>query len=235
MRTMLKTHPIFCGLKEDDIRQVEASLVRRNYSGGQTLFHMGDEGGNMYIIHRGRVKVTIPSSRGEEVILTILGPGEIIGELSFIDGKPRSATVQTIEDTEVYTLRRKDFLNLMRDRFEVVQHVLEILAQRLRSTDAQLAECHFLDVTSRLAKKIWDMGRHFGVEETDGIRIVVRVTQKDLAAMVGATRESINRQLKRLRDRGLIEMSEGHLKILDPVLLARISRIEMPSEAYGRL
>jgi CRP-like cAMP-binding protein len=182
---------------------------------------MGDEGGNLYIILKGRVKVTIPSEDGEEVILAILDSGEILGEISLIDGKPRSATVYAMKDTEALCLYREDFLDVLRDRFDVVQRVLEILAGRLRQTDVLLAESHFMDITARLAKKIMDLSQAFGVEERDGIRIAVRMTQKDLASMVGATRESVNKQLRVLRELGLLVFSDGHVKILDPTGLAK--------------
>lgn len=227
MRNILKSHPIFAGLEEEDYQRLEASLNRRRYRSGQIVFHMGDEGGNLFIINSGRVKVYIPSREGEELILAILGSREILGELSFIDGKSRSATVEALEETEVYILRRQDFFNLMKERFNIAQHVLELLSMRLRDTDRMLAECHFLDVNARLAKKIWDMGSSFGIKEEQGIRIGVRVTQKDLAAMIGATRESVNKQLRRFREKGIVELIEGYIQILDPLTLARIARINL--------
>ena len=212
---LLKKIPIFSRLEDPDLASLEIFLTQRRYPEGQTIFHMGDEGENLYIIYSGRVKITLPSPQGEEVILTILSAGEILGELSFIDGKPRSATVQAIEETEVLSLAREDFLNFLRKRFDLALRVLEVLAQRLRETDSLLAESYFLDITSRLAKKILDLGRSFGIREKSGIRIGVRVTQKDLASMVGATRESVNKQLKVLRQRGIIDIVNGHIIILD--------------------
>jgi len=213
---LLRSIPIFSTLKETDLERLESRLVRRRYTRGQILFHMGDEGGNLYIIECGRVKITIPSADGEEVILALLGQGEIMGEISLIDGKPRSATVQAMKDTDVLCLFREDFLEVLRESFDVVLRVLEILTGRLRQTDVQVAESHFLDITSRLAKKVLDLSRAFGVKGEHGIRIGVRVTQKDLASMVGATRESVNKQLKVLRELGLLSMSGGHIHILDP-------------------
>jgi len=224
---LLKSIPIFSTLKAADLERLGKRLVRRRYPRGQILFHMGDEGGNLYIIERGRVKITIPSADGEEVILALLGQGEIMGEISLIDGKPRSATVQAMKNTDVLCLFREDFLEVLRESFDVVLRVLEILTERLRQTDVQLAESHFLDITSRLAKKILDLSRTFGVKEEEGIRIAVRVTQKDLASMVGATRESVNKQLKVLRELGLLSTSEGQIRILDPDgLMERIRAVD---------
>jgi len=227
MRNLLKKITMFSALEENELDKLEASLVRRRYAEGQVLFHMGDEGDDLYIIQKGRVKVSIPSSKGEEVILTILSAPELLGELSFIDGKPRSATVQAMEPTEVFCLHRGDFLEFLRGHFDVVLRVLEVLAQRLRRTDTLLADTHFLDITSRLAKKILDLSRMFGIEEKERIRIAVRVTQKDLASMVGASRESVNKQIRALREQGIINLSGGYIKILDPLRLLRKAKVEI--------
>jgi len=217
--------PLFVGFGPSDFDSLEKCLVRRRYPGGQVLFHMGDEGGSLHIIERGRVKVTIPSSSGEELILAILGPGDLLGELSLFDGKPRSATVHALEETETLCLHREDLLALMRKRFSVVEKILVVLAQRIRDTDMLLAESHFLDITSRLAKKILDLGDAFGVREGRKVRIGVKITQKDLASMIGATRESINKQLKALRDQGLVRISGGTIEILNRERLVQRARI----------
>src|SRR5512140_74450 len=217
--------PLFIGFGHSDVESIERCLVRRRYPGGQALFHMGDEGGSLHIIERGRVKVTIPSTSGEELILAILGKGDLLGELSLFDGKPRSATVQALEETETLCLHREDLLALMRNRFDVVEKILEVLARRIRDTDMLLAESHFLDITSRLAKKILDLGDAFGVREGGRVLIGVKITQKDLASMIGATRESINKQLKALRDQGLVRISGGTIEILNRERLAQKARL----------
>jgi len=223
---LLKTSPIFALLDEDDLKQLESFFVPRRYTRGQVIFHMGDDGGSLYFIRKGRVKVTIPSPEGDEVILVILSAGEILGELSLIDGRPRSATVQAMEETEALCLRREDFVGLMRSRFGVALRMLEVLSQRLRDTDVMLAETHFLDINTRLAKKLLDLNKVFGVKEEGGVRIGVRITQKDLASMVGATRESVNKQLRLLREQDIVNLSGGYIRIIDPMRLARRAHIE---------
>ncbi len=217
--------PLFVGFGPSDFGSLKKCLVRRRYPGGQALFHMGDEGSSLHIIERGRVKITIPSSSGEELILAILEAGDLLGELSLFDGKPRSATVQALEDTETLCLHREDLLALMRSRFDVVEKILEVLARRIRDTDTLLAERSFLDITSRLAKKILDLGDTFGVREGGQVRIGVKITQKDLASMIGATRESINKQLKALRDQGLVRTRGGTIEILNRERLVQRARI----------
>lgn len=217
--------PLFVDFGPSEFESLEKCLVRRRYPGGQAIFHMGDEGGSLHIIERGRVKVTIPSSTGEELILVMLGAGDFLGDLSLFDGKPRSATVQTLEETETLCLHREDLLALMRSRFDVVEKILRVLARRIRDTDTLLAEAHFLDITSRLARKILDLEDSFGIREGGQVRIGVKVTQKDLASMIGATRESINKQLKALRDKGLVRISGGTIEILNRERLVQKARI----------
>ncbi len=216
---------LFAGFGPTEFESLEKCLVRRQYPSGQAIFHMGDEGGSLHLIERGRVKVTIPSSSGEELILAILDEGDLLGELSLFDGKPRSATVLALEKTETICLQREDLLALMRNRFGVVEKILEVLVRRIRDTDMLLADRSFLDVTSRLAKKILDLGDAFGVREGGQVRIGVKITQKDLASMIGATRESINKQLKALREQGLIRISDGTIEILNRERLVQKARL----------
>ena len=218
--------PLFVEFEPSEFESLEKCLVRRRYPGGQALFHMGDEGGSLHLIERGRVKVTIPSYSGEELILAILGAGDLLPLHDRLHRlHPRSATVQALEETETLCLHREDLLALMRHRFDVVEKILVVLARRIRDTDMLLADRHFLDITSRLAKKILDLGDAFGIREGGQVRIGVRITQKDLASLIGATRESINKQLKALREQGLVRISGGTIEILNRERLAQKARI----------
>jgi CRP/FNR family transcriptional regulator/CRP/FNR family cyclic AMP-dependent transcriptional regulator len=224
-RSMLKKSRLFCHLSGEDLHWLESAMVRRRYAAGQVLFHMGDEGGSLHVITRGRLKVVIPSPMGDEVILTILSAGEILGELSLIDGRPRSATVEALEDTESYCLSRTSFLRFLSLRFEAVLQVLTVLSHRLRATDTLLADAHFLDLQPRLAKKILELARLFGTREEEKIRVDLRLTQRDLAAMVGATRESVNKQIALLRKSKLVRFQDKRITVLDPVRLAGRARL----------
>ncbi len=217
--------PIFADFGPSEFEPLASCLVRRRYPAGQALFHLGDDGGSLHLIERGRVKVTIPSRSGEELILALLGAGDLLGELSLFDGKPRSATVQALETTETLCLRREDLLALMRRRFDIVEKILEVLARRIRETDVLLADRHFHPIAPRLARKILDLGDAFGIREGGQVRISAKISQKDLASMIGATRESVNKQLKSLRDRGLVRMAGGTIEILDRGRLAREARV----------
>ena len=233
---VLKKSRLFRQLPAEDLCWLQSAMVRRRYAAGQVLFHMGDEGGSLHVITRGRLKVVIPSPMGDEVILAILSAGDILGELSLIDGRPRSATAEALEDTESVSLSRQAFLRFLSLRFEAVLQVLNVLAHRLRSTDALLADAHFLDLQPRLARKIIELARCFGTREEDNIRVDLRLTQKELAAMVGATRESVNKQISLLRKSKLLRFKDQQITILDPVRLAgraRLARGEV-GELCGR-
>jgi CRP/FNR family cyclic AMP-dependent transcriptional regulator len=223
---LLKEIPLFTGLNETDLSELETHLVYRHYPKNQIIFHKGDEGSNLYIIKKGSARVILPSPQGEEVILAILTAGEIIGELSFIDGKNRSATVEVLEDTEMLLLSRHDFFNFLSKRFDAVLRILAILTQRLRETDNLIEEAYFLDITSRVARKIISLGKQFGINEHGVIKINIRITQSNLAAMVGASRESVNKQIRVFKQKGLVSMDKGYLEILDHVRLARRARTD---------
>jgi len=219
IRQLLRRIYMFSELQDMELERLQAMSIKRQYPRGQVVFHMGDRGGNLYIIRRGRVKVTIPFPNGEEAIIAILSDGDVLGELSFIDRKPHGATVTAVERTEVLCLQRELFLDFLQTRIEVALKILELLAHRLRDVNALVSEKHFLDVPSRLSRKILDLSKSFGIRENGGIRIGVRLTQKDLASMVGATRESVNKQLRILRQNEIIHLSNGYIRVLDPLRL----------------
>jgi len=219
---LLKNIKLFSSLDEADLARLLALAVRRQYPEGEILFNLGDEGDDLYVIQKGRVKVTIPSSQGEELILAILSPPEILGEISLIDRKPRSATVQAIEETEVICFRREEFLEFLRNHFDVVLQMLRIIVSRLRSADSMVADLRFLNIRYRLVKKILELGRMFGIEEKGITTISVRVTQRDLASMIGASREMVNKQIRLLRQQKIIDQTNGLIRILDPGRLEAI-------------
>ncbi len=224
MSSILDKVLIFSDLNEEKLNALENRLINRKYTKGQVVFHKGDDSAGLYIIKKGRVKVFLPSTQGEEVILTILSKGEIIGELSLLDNTKRSATISVIEDSEFLYLSRKDFLNFLSSDFDAVLNVFSMITKRLKDTNDQLEESYFLDITSRIARKIIFLSKQFGIEENGIIRIGVKITQKDLASMIGATRESVNKQLNLLKKNGLIDMEDGYISILNPERLSRRAR-----------
>jgi CRP-like cAMP-binding protein len=176
--------------------QLFASARRVNLAADQVLFLAGDPGDGCYQIEQGLLKVSIVGSSGAERILAILGPGAIVGELSTIDGLPRSASVAAVRDSELNFISRAAFDAFAKQHSEVYEHMVTLLASRLRDTDGVLAAGSFLSLKGRVARALLDLAEAFGQPVGQG-RILIRqkISQSDVAAMAGIARENVSRIL----------------------------------------
>lgn len=217
----LKKVPLLESLSDDDLADLWSSLRIQKLKEKQALFRKGDEGTALYIIKKGKIKIVLPSRVGEEVILTIFSEGDFLGEMSLLDQKPRSADGIAMEQSQVYVLNRLDFLSFLQKNENAIKCILSALSERLRKTDDLLEDTSFLSVSGRLAKKLLELGKEFGKTEKDTTKIGLKLTQQDLADLVGTTRESINKELKVLRAKGLVSTEGGYIQLLD---LARLRR-----------
>ena len=218
---ILKKVPLLQSLSDTNLEALSLSLRSQRLRKKQALFRKGDEGTALYIIMKGRIKIVLPSKVGEEVILTIFSEGDFLGEMSLLDEKPRSADAVAMEESEVYVLNRTDFLSFLQKNGDAIKCVLSCLSERLRKTDDLLEDASFLTVSARVAKKLIELGREFGVKDKDVVRIGLRLTQQDMADLVGTTRESINKELRILRERGLVSTEGDYIQLLD---LERLKR-----------
>lgn len=209
MWATLRQVPLFAPLGDDHLATVEAMAQRRRFRRGEIIFHRGDPGQTLYVILSGRVRIYAPSEDGSEVVLGILWPGEFFGELSLLDGQPRSASAQAIDDCEMLVIGREDFHRFLRSHPGASIIVLEVLSRRLRRTDLLLEDAAFLDVPGRLAKRLLELMETHGEPTPDGTLIRMRLTHAELAAMVGATRESVTKAMKRFARSGVL-LSHGH-------------------------
>ncbi|MGQ0570893.1 MAG: Crp/Fnr family transcriptional regulator [Armatimonadota bacterium] len=207
---------IFQGLSPEELKALAALLQRRLYRKGETVFRQSDPGSTLYIIESGEVKVTLVSSHGKEVILAILGQGGFFGELALLDGESRSADAVTRVDSRLLALHREPFLEFLRSHPSTAIRVIEALSRRVRRTTGLVQEAAFLDVPQRLARvllQIHEPGRQLG---PDGIPQYPRLTQRELAELVGTTRETINKCLGDYEKQGLIRRSKGLVRVLKP-------------------
>jgi len=211
--TVLSRVPFFAGVPADELEKLASSLQRRTVRAGKAVFRQDDPGSSLYVIESGVVKVQRTSPEGKEVILTILGPGDFFGELALLDGEPRSADAVAKEDTALLVLERDDFLAFLDRAPAVATKLLAALSRRLRRTDQLVQDAAFLDVPARLARALLQLSE--SPEAATGL------TQSELAAMVGASRESVNRWLQFYRRRGLIESASGSIRVLQPEELRR--------------
>jgi CRP-like cAMP-binding protein len=175
----------------------------------------------MYVLLSGSVKMTLPSESGAEVIVALLRPGDHFGELAAIDGRPRYVTAVAEQTTDVLAIHRNDLLAFLRGHAEASLQITISLCLRLRQVTELLADLAFLDLLPRLAKRLCQLADiyHRAAVET----VEIHVSQEELAEMVGATREAVNKHLARLREMGLIETGRGHVKILRPQRLSALA------------
>lgn len=213
----LKGVHLFQSLSDEDNKRLAASLRRRSLKKGEVLFRKGDEGSSLYIVRSGNIRIVLPSSTGDEVSPAILTERDFFGEMALLDGMPRSADAVAMEPSELYALNREDFLSFLKNNEQAIKSIFSFLSMRLRKTDDLLEDVCFLTISTRLARRLVDLAESYGhADENDGsLNIDLRLTQKDLASMVGVTRESINKELRVLREKDLVSTTGNTIKILN--------------------
>jgi CRP/FNR family cyclic AMP-dependent transcriptional regulator len=194
----------------------------RRFRTGATLFHEGDHSDWIGLVIRGRVKVSCYGADGRERLVAVIGPGELLGELSAIDGEARSATATALEPLEVHVLTSDEFVALLEKNPDATLGILRSVIGRLRESDKRRMEFGALDTVGRVGRLIIDLADRYG-EETNGvIRIELPLSQEELAGWAGASREAVVKALRQLRDRGWIETARREIRVLDlPALVRR--------------
>lgn len=221
LETLIKNSPLLAPLPPADCRVVAENFIRRSFRRGESIFRQGEPGGHLYLIESGRVKITSLSPDGREVLVAIIGPGEIFGELSLFDVGLRTADARTMEETVLHALSHDIFRHYIEAHPKVAWEMLRILAGRLRRADEVLQDAAFFDVPGRVAKRLLTLAKQHGSRDANGgMRIDVPLTQEEIAQMVGASRESVNKALASFLDRGWVSMEERTYTILDPDALA---------------
>lgn len=216
--------PLFAGLAPDALEPLAASMRTRRFRRGEVLFHVGDPGDALFVVISGEVKISLPSETGDEAILASLGPGEVFGELALLDGAPRSATATALVATETVMLPRDRFQELMATEAAVRDALLASIATELRRLTRHVEDLHFLDITGRLAARLVRLAADGGTARPDGsVRLRTTLTQGELAAMVGCTRQSVNKLLGQFADDGLVRVDRDGIVITDVVALTAAS------------
>jgi CRP/FNR family transcriptional regulator/CRP/FNR family cyclic AMP-dependent transcriptional regulator len=205
---------LFSNLDVESLRALASAMRRRSFRPGEVIFHRDDPGQMLYIIREGKVKIYITSPEGQEVVLAVFGPGDYFGELALLDGQPRSASAITLDGVEAYALQRNDFITAVSHYPRIAIQVMNVLSRRLRQTDAMIEDLLFLDVHGRVAKKLLELAEVHGIRTAEGIRIELRLTQSDLAALVGASRESVNKVMGYFADKRFISTEKRKITIL---------------------
>jgi CRP/FNR family transcriptional regulator, cyclic AMP receptor protein len=218
---LLHRVPLFSTLAEEDLARVVAVAVQRRFDPGAIVFREGDASNTCYIIRSGHARAIREHSGGRSITLARFGPGDIFGELAMLDDERRSATVETLEETEAIAILGADMRRLLREHPEISVKLISALGRRLRDTNERLARQSFQTVQSRVAtalSQLVDAARAEGAGEGD---VLITSTQADLAQLAGSSRESASRFLAVLERAGIITQGRGRLTVHDTAALER--------------
>lgn len=224
MRDHVRGAPLFAALDDDAASALRASMVERRLTRGQVLFAEGEPGEKLYLIESGKIKLGQTAADGRESLIAVLGAGEMLGELSLFDPGPRTATAVALTNCKVLSLSHEALLPWLVGRPDMAVSLLASLARRLRRTNEALADLVFSDVPGRVAKALIDLGIKFGEQTADGLLVTHDLTQEELAQLVGASRETVNKALADFSQRGWIRIEQRSVTILDMDRLTRRAR-----------
>lgn len=218
---IIRKAPLFSALDDEAAESLLQSMVSLKLNKGQVLFKEGQEGDRLFVIVQGKIKLGTASGDGRENLLSILGPGEMFGELSLFDPEPRASTATAVTDSRLVSLAHDAVIGLVTSHPQTSLELLRRLAQRLRKSNEVLADLVFADVPGRVAKAIMELGERFGVQKDDGLHVNHDLTQEELAQLVGASRETVNKALADFAARGWVKLEPRAVLVTD---VERISK-----------
>jgi CRP/FNR family transcriptional regulator, cyclic AMP receptor protein len=204
---LLKANPFFAGLRPEALEAIAALCMSRHLKSEETLFLKGDEGDALYAVRRGRIRIATGTETGRRITLNLLGPGDVFGEVALLDGGPRTADAIAAEPTELFMVHRRDFVELLELQPKVAVRIIEFLCERIRWMSDRMEEATLLPLSARLAQRLLTLSDDYGAE--------LDISQEELAVFVGASRESVNRQLQAWRRKGLVELGRNRIRVLD--------------------
>ena len=221
---VLRQSPLFSGVDDNSAAVLEDSMAASSLNRGDVLFNEGDSGSQLYVVIEGKIKLGRTSADGRENLLAILGPGQMFGELSFFDPGPRSATATAVTDVALKSLGHDALIPVLSTHPDVALALLHQLAGRLRRTNEVVGDLVFSDVPGRVAKALLDLAGRFGRKADDGVHVNHDLTQEELAQLVGASRETVNKALADFASRGWMRLEPRSVVILDLERLQRRAR-----------
>ena len=211
---LLSGSSLFCELSSSELDNLAQHAEIRDIPAKQLVVEQGCRGDEMYAVVQGRLKVIRSNHEGREITLAILEGGEVFGELAMLDGAPRNASVETLEHCQLLVLHRSAVDQYLAHHPRVMRSLITTLCERLRSADDMVQDTLFLPLPQRLAKVLRQLAHNHGESNVDGVRIDLKMTQQELANFVGASRESVNKQLNSWEEHGWLRMSGGFIQLL---------------------
>ena len=221
---VVRRAPLFTAIDDASAASLRASMTGIKISKGQVLFKEGDPGDRLFVVIEGKLKLGTTSNDGRENLLSILGPGDMFGELSLFDPGPRTATATAVVDSRLLALANDQVIGWVTAHPGVSLQLLKRLSQRLRRANDVLSDLVFADVPGRVAKAIIELGERFGTKKDDGLHVNHELTQEELAQLVGASRETVNKALADFASRGWIKLEPRSVIILQMANLIRRGR-----------
>ena len=215
---------LFQGVAPEAREALASALRYHDYTRGESVFTEGEQGDSLFIVLTGKVKVGRRAADGRENMLSVMGPSDMFGELSLFDPGPRTATATVLTEARLASLAHAALRPWINDRPEIAEQLLRVLARRLRRTNDALADLIFTDVPGRVAKALLGLSERFGSQQSDGVRVHHDLTQEELAQLVGASRETVNKALADFASRGWLRVESRAVTILDADRLARRAR-----------
>ena len=216
---------LFSGLSGDELDVIAEYAVAKRFAARSEIFHKGDDGTEAYAIVKGHLKAVSESPDGKEAVLSIMEPGEVFGEVAMLCGGRRSATVKTLETTDLLVLHRRDLLGVFEKHSSIAVSCLAALAERLVRITDTLEDVMFRSLPTRLARRLLALGDSHGEADGDDLRIDLRLSQGELAGMVGTSRESVNKQMKAWEREGLVTHDRGEVVIHDRPTLVELAEL----------
>ena len=219
-RKLLSGVPMFAGLAPRELEALVGVARTTHLEARDQLFHKGDAGSQIYVVIRGTLKALTTSAEGDDVVFGIFGSGEVLGEIALLGSPHRTATVAAISECDLLMIDRRDFMAFLRSHPDVAIELLSVIAGRLKRVSELVEDTLFLNLPVRLAKKLMIYAGTYGEEEGATIRINLKLSQEEWGDLVGATRESINKQLRAWVEMGLVEIDHGY------IVIRRLSELE---------
>lgn len=221
---LLRRHVLLQHLRDWDLKRLAMVARTDTLAAGKPVFEKDAPGGSMFAVIEGRVLIYNRSIEGRDIVFNLIGPGEVFGELSVLDGEPRSASAKTLERTRLLVLERNHLLPFLKETPEVCVELITVLCGRLRQTTNQLEDSAFLELKPRLARKLLQLAEHYGTATAEGhIAIALSLSQGQLGAMLNATRESVNRCFAEWARIDLVSFEQGEIKLCKPRALEAVA------------
>jgi len=224
-KALLEDHFLFSSIPAEAIDRILAVSVVKHFPKNSVIFSRGEDGDRLFAMLKGRVKISIFSEEGREIVLAVMRERDFFGEIAFLDGSVRTADATVVEETEVLSIGRGDFFPIIEKFPDIYMKIITVLCERLRQTNEAIEDSIFLTVPARVAKTLIKLAGSYGEERDDGsVRFSIKISQQELANIIGTSREVVNRHLRNLQGNDVIAVEQGHLVIMQPDYLEEFSR-----------